>query len=81
MPPSVPVSCETTADEDIIDRAAFGASPISPLPEGVFEIVRTSRVILGEAKYGKIVPEIDGCLPVAALTAFIDVKFGLNMGL
>ena len=52
LSPSVPVSCETTADEDIIARAAFGASPISPLPEGVFEILRTIRVILGEAKCG-----------------------------
>ena len=38
-------------------------------------------MILGEAKYCKIVSEIDGCLPVAALAAFMDVKFGLNMGL
>ena len=38
-------------------------------------------MILGEAPYGKIVPEIDGCLPVAALAAFMDVKLGLNMGL
>ena len=33
------------------------------------------------SKYCKIVPEIDGCLPVAALAAFMDVKFGLNLGL
>ena len=38
-------------------------------------------MILGEAKYSKIVPEIDGCLPAAALAAFMDVKFGLNMGI
>ena len=38
-------------------------------------------MILGDAKYGKIVTEIDRCLPVAALGAFIDVQFDLTMGL
>ena len=38
-------------------------------------------MILGEAKYGKIVPEIDGYLPVAALAAFMDVQYGWNISI
>ena len=58
-----------------------GARPISHMPDSAFDALRTIRVILGDAKYCKIVPEIDGYLPVAALAAFMDVKYGLSISL